>query len=177
MSSNYIGNYSPDDFTIVISKGSFVHTVSGFADGNFITMNRLVPSSTPYQGVGKSNSFGRVKRAVTGMTVDIMLHQYSPSNTVLQQLQIADANAIDNTWVFNVTIKDLSGMTVVSSNSAIIASPPAVEFSSETSTRSWAIHLFGSDLFIGGNIPLAPAEVAAVVAAGGQVDDRWKLNP
>lgn len=175
--SSFIGNYCPDDFTIVISKGDFVHTVSGFADGTFASMNRLVPSSVAYQGVGRSNSFGRVKRAVTGMTVDVTLHQYSPSNTVLQQLQLADANVTDNSWVFSVTIKDLSGQTVASSNSAIIAAPPAVEFSSETSTRAWQIHLFGSDLFVGGNMPLAPAEVAAVEAAGGTVEARWRLNP
>lgn len=177
MSSNFIGNYCPDDFIVVISKGDFVHTVSGFADGTFASMNRLVPSSTPYVGVGTSNSAGRVKRKVTAMTIDITLHQYSPSNTVLQQLQIADANVTDNTWTFSVTVKDLSGQTVVSSNSAIIAAPPAVEFSSDTSTRDWQIYLFGSDLFIGGNIPLAPAEVAAVEAAGGQVEQRWRLNP
>ena len=176
MATSYIGNYSPDDFTIVISKGDFVHTVTGFADGGFVSMNRLVPSSTPYQGVGGS-SFGRVKRKVTGMTVDVTLHQYSPSNTVLQQLQIADSQTSDNTWVFSVTIKDLSGQTVVSSNSAIIAAPPAVEFSSETSTRGWQIYLFGSDLFVGGNMPLSPSEVAAVEAAGGEVDSRWRLNP
>lgn len=175
--SNFIGNYCPDDFTIVISKGDFVHTVSGFADGTFASMNRLVPSSTPYVGVGRSNSMGRVKRAVTAMTVDVTLHQYSPSNTVLQQLQIADNDVTDNSWVFSVTIKDLSGQTVASSNSAIIAAPPAVEFSSDTSTRAWQIYLFGSDLFVGGNIPLAPAEVAAVEAAGGTTEDRWRLNP
>lgn len=177
MSSGFIGNYSPDEFTIVISKGDFVHTVSGFADGTFVSMNRLVPSSVAYQGVGRSNSFGRVKRSVTGMTVDVTLHQYSPSNTVLQQLQIADANSSDNTWVFNVTIKDLSGMTVASSNSGIICAPPAVAFGSDTSTRDWQIHMFASDLFVGGNIPLAPAEVAAVEAAGGSIDQRWRLNP
>lgn len=177
MASNYIGNYCPDDFTVVISKGDFVHTVTGFADGTFATLNRLVPSSTPYQGVGRSNSNGRVKRAVTGMTIDLVLHQYSPSNTVLQQLQQADADVTDNSWIFAVTLKDLSGQTVVSSNNAIIASPPSVEFGSETSTRSWQLHLFGSDLFIGGNMPLAPAEVAAVEAAGGTVDARWRLNP
>lgn len=177
MSSSFIGNYSPDEFTIVISKGDFVHTISGFADGTFCSMNRLVPSSIPYQGVGKTNSFGRVKRSVTGMTIDVTLHQYSPSNTVLQQLQIADANASDNSWVFNCTVKDISGMTVASSNSAVICAPPAVAFGSDTSTRDWQIHLFGSDLFVGGNIPLAPAEVAAVEAAGGTVDARWRLNP
>lgn len=176
MADNFIGNYAPDDFVIVISKGDFTHTVTGYADGSFVSMNRLVPSSTPYVGVG-SNSSGRVKRKVTSMTVDITLHQYSPSNTVLQQLQIADANTTNNDWVFNAMLKDPSGMTVASTNSAIIASPPTVDFSSETSTRTWQIYFFGSDLFIGGNIPLSDSEVAAVEAAGGEVDPRWQLNP
>lgn len=177
MATNFIGNYSPDDFTIVLSKDDFLHTITGFADGNFVSMNRLVPSSTPYQGVGNSNSFGRVRRNVTGMTIDVVLHQYSPSNTVLQQLQIADANTTDNQWVFNCMIRDVSGQTVVSSNSAIIAAPPAVDFGSDTNTRTWQIYLFGTDLFIGGNMPLSDSEVAAVEAAGGEVDPRWQLNP
>lgn len=176
MADNFIGNYAPDDFTIVISKGDFIHTVSGFADGTFVSMERLVPSSTPYQGVGNAG-FGRVKRRITGMNVTMTLHQYSPSNTVLQQLQLADANTSNNDWVFNCTLKDPSGMTVASSNTAIIAAPPTVAFSSETSTRDWQIYLFGSDLFVGGNIPLSTSEVAAVEAAGGDVADRWKLNP
>lgn len=176
MADNFIGNYAPDDFTIVISKGDFVHTITGFADGTFISMDRLVPSSTPYQGVGGS-AFGRVKRRVTGMNVTITLHQYSPSNTVLQQLQLADANTSNNDWVFSAMLRDPSGQTVASSNTAIIAAPPTVAFSSDTSTRDWQIYFFGSDLFIGGNIPLSDSEVAAVEAAGGEVDPRWQLNP
>lgn len=176
MADNFIGSYSPDDFTIVISKGDFVHTVTGFADGTFVSMDRLQPSSIPYQGIGGA-AFGRVRRRNTGMNVTITLHQYSPSNTVLQQLQLADANTTNNDWVFNCTLKDPSGMTVASSNTAIIVAPPAVAFGSDTSTRDWAIYLFGSDLFIGGNIPLSDSEVAAVEAAGGDVDPRWQLNP
>ena len=79
-----IGNYSPDDFTVVLSKGDFVHRVTGFADGSFLSMDRLVPSSTPYAGVG-FNFSGRVKRRVSSMTIDVTLRQYSPSNTVLKQ--------------------------------------------------------------------------------------------
>jgi hypothetical protein len=176
MADNFIGSYSPDDFTIVLSKGNFVHTITGYADGTFVSMDRLVPSSTPYQGVGGS-PFGRVRRRVTAMNVTITLHQYSPSNTILQQLQIADANTTNNDFVFNCMLKDPSGQTVASSNSAIIVAPPTVQFSSDTSTRDWAIYLFGSDLFIGGNIPLTDSEVAAVEATGGNVDPRWQLNP
>lgn len=176
MADNFIANYLPDDFTIVLSKGDFVHRITGFADGTFVSMNRITPTSTPYQGVG-DNAFGRLKRRVTAMDVTITLHQGSPSNTVLQQLQIADANTSGNEWVFNCTIKDMSGQTVVSSNTAIIAAPASADFGSEFGTRDWSIYMFGSDLFIGGNTPLAPSEVAAVEAAGGEVEDKWRLNP
>lgn len=175
MANEFIGNYSPDDFTIVISKGDFVHKVTGLADGTFISMNRLVPTSEPYQGVGE-NAFGRVKRSITAMDVAITLHQYSPSNTVLQALQNADASTAGNEWVFACTMKDLSGQTVVSSSNAIIQAPPAADFSTTTSTREWHIYMYGSDLFIGGNMLLSAADVAAVEAAGGEVEDRWKIS-
>lgn len=168
-----IGNYAPDLFTIVLSKGDFVHQISGLADGTFISMERIVPTSEPYQGVGQK-AFGRVKRSVTAMNVTITLHQYSPSNSVLQQLQAADAADPGNEWVFNCTMSDLSGQTIASSNSAVIASPPNVAFSTSTETRDWSIYMFGSDLFIGGNTPLDAADQAAITATGGTTDDRWK---
>lgn len=175
MADSGIGNYLPDDFTIVLSKGDFVHRITGFADGTFLSMERLVPSSTPYQGVG-DNAFARVKRRITGMNVTITLHQYSPSNSVLQQLQLADANSPGNDWVFACTMKDLSGQTVLSSGQAIIAAPPTADFGTETSTRDWQIYMFGSDLYIGGNMLLSDADVAAVEATGGNVEARWRLS-
>lgn len=174
MSDNFIGNYLPDEFTIVLSKGDFVHRITGFADGTFVSMERITPTSTPFQGVG-DNSFGRVKRTRTAMNVAITLLQTSPSNTVLQQLQLADASVVDNTWVMNCSMKDMSGQTIASSNTAIIQAPPTAAFGSEQTSREWHIYMFGSDLFIGGNMPLAPSEVAAVEAAGGSVDARWRI--
>jgi len=174
VADNFISNYLPDNFTIILSKGDFLHRITGFADGSFVSMNRIVPTSTPYQGVG-DNAFGRVKRRVTAMDVTITLHQGSPSNTVLQQLQIEDSNTSGNEWVFNCTMKDPSGQTVASSSSAIIASPANADFSSEYGTRDWSIYLFGSDLFIGGNTPLDASDVAAMSALGAEVDPRWTV--
>ncbi|MNR41586.1 hypothetical protein D3C85_1599860 [compost metagenome] len=74
-------------------------------------------------------------------------------------------------------MKDLSGQTVVSSNSAVIVAPSNASFSSEFGTRDWQIYMYGSDLFIGGNTPLSPSEVAAFEALGGEVDPRWRANP
>ena len=174
--SNVIGNYAPDEFTIVLSKGDFVHRITGFADGSFVSMNRLIPTSEPYQGVGKENAFARTKRSVTAMDVAITLHQTSPSNTVLQALQQADADVSGNEWVFSCTMSDLSGQTIASSPNAIIQAPPMADFASTMGTREWHIYMFGSDLFIGGNMPLSDADVAAVEAVGGAVDARWRLS-
>lgn len=172
--NTFIGNYSPDDFTIILSVGDFQHRITGFADGTFISMDRIVPTSEPYQGVG-DNAFGRVKRRVTAMTVTVSLHQYSPSNYVLQKLQDADANDPGNTYVFAATMADLSGQTKVSSSNAIIAAPANASFSTTTETRDWTIYMFGSDLTIGGNMPLSDQEVAAVEATGSTVDPRWTI--
>lgn len=173
MANNYIGNYAPDEFTIILSKGDFIHRITGFADGTFVSMDRLVPTSEPYQGIG-GNAFGRVKRSVTAMNVTITLHQYSPSNTVLQALQTADANVPGNDWVFSCTMKDTSGQTVVSSSNAVIAAPPNASFSGSTETRDWNIYMFGSDLFIGGNMLMDAADVNAAAVAGYDVESKWR---
>lgn len=176
MSNQFIGNYSPDDFSIVLSKGDFVHKITGFADGTFINMERIIPTSEPYQGVG-DNAMARTKRRVTSMNVTISLHQASPSNYVLQKLQDADAqDPQSNEWVFNCTIKDLSGQTVMSTANAIIMAPATAAFSSTIETRDWGIFMFGSNLQIGGNMPLSEQEVAAVEALGYEVEDRWKVD-
>ena len=110
------------------------------------------------------------------MSVTITLHQTSPSNTLLQALQNADAQAQGNEWVFACTIKDTSGQTVLSSKNAIIAAPANANFGSTIDTRDWVIHMFGSDLFIGGNMPLSDQEVASMAAVGADVDPRWRVS-
>jgi hypothetical protein len=175
LTNQFIGNYGPDQFIIVLSKGDFLHQVTGFADGTFVSMERLVPTSDPYIGAG-SNSFMRTKRDVTAMNVTVTLHQGSPSNLVLSRLQQADANVVDNSWVFNCTIKDPTGQTVLSSNNAIIAAPASAAFSTTADTRDWSIFMFGSDITIGGNMPLSDQEVASVAALGFDVEDRWKVS-
>lgn len=176
MSSEFIGNYSPDDFSIVLSKGDFVHKITGFADGTFISMERLVPTSEPYQGVG-DNAMARTKRRINSMNVTVSLHSASPSNYVLQKLQDADAaDPMSNEWVFNCTIKDLSGQTVLSTGNAIIMAPATADFSTSIETRDWGIFMFGSNLQIGGNMIMSEQEVVAIEALGYEVDERWKVQ-
>ena len=47
MADIQIGNYSPEAVVMIISKGTFVHRVTGFMDGTFISATRLVAASEP----------------------------------------------------------------------------------------------------------------------------------
>lgn len=174
MADSLIGNFLPEDLTIILSKGDFVHRVTGFADGTFISATRMVPASEPY--IGADLTGGRVKRRNRSMNVTVTLHQYAASNTVLQALQAADENDSGNEWVVACTIKDVSGQTIFFSNQTIIASTPDVTFSTTTETRDWTFFMFGSDNVIGGNTQLSAAEVAAVNALGGTVEDKWQIT-
>lgn len=173
-----IGNYSPDDYTVVLSVPgkNFTHRITGFSEGSFISMERLVPTSIPYQGVGEKAQ-GRVKRKLTSLSVTITLSQLSSSNDVLQALQAADAqDSTSNEWVFSCTMADLSGTHKVSTNTAIIQAPATKAFGDTIDSRDWVIHMFDSNEEGGGNMLLSEAEVASITAAGGTVDDRWKLS-
>lgn len=167
-----IGNYSPEGVTVILSKGSFSHQVTGFVEGSFLSASRMVVASEPY--IGSDLTGGRVKRRNRSMNVTISLHQYAQSNYVLQALQRADEETDNNDWVVNCTIKDAGGQTMFFSSQTIIATTPDVTFSSTTEQRDWTFFMFNTDNYIGGNTPLDAAAVQAVEAVGGSVEDRWK---
>lgn len=171
MSDILIGNYSPEAVTIVLSKGDFVHTVTGFAEGTFISATRMVPASEPY--IGSDISGGRVKRRNRSANVTISLHQYSQSNAVLQALQRADEEDNGNEYVVNCLISDGSGQTKLFSSQTIIATTPDLTLSSTTEMRDWTLFMFNCDSLIGGNTPIDAAAVQAIEAVGGEVDPRW----
>lgn len=175
MSDSILGTYSPESMVVVISKGNFLHTVTGFADGTFISFARRVPASDLY--VGSDLSTGRVKRRNKATDITLTLHQFAASNAVLQALQRADEeDDVGNTWVFSITVKDLSGTGVWSSNQAFIATVPDSPFSTTTETRDWVISAVSLSSNIGSNTLFDAAEVAAMNAVGAEVDTRWQLT-
>lgn len=173
MSDSLLGNYSPESLVIIISKGDFVHRLQGFQDGTFLNISRLTPASTLY--VGSDLSAGRVKRRNKASDISITLHQYSPSNAVLQALQRADEDDDSDAWVFAITIKDTSGTSVWSSNQAFVGTVPDAALGNATETRAWVLHAVGLSSNIGSNTKFDAAEVAAMAAVGAQVPARWQL--
>lgn len=175
MSDSILGTYSPESMVVVISKGDFLHTVTGFADGTFISFARRVPASDLY--VGSDLSTGRVKRRNKATDITLTLHQFAASNAILQALQRADEeDDVGNTWVFSITVKDLSGTGVWSSNQAFIATVPDSPFSTTTETRDWVISAVSLSSNIGSNTLFDAAEVAAMNAVGSEVEQRWQLT-
>lgn len=169
-----LGSYSPESMVIVLSKGDFVHTIQGYADGTFLNISRLTPASELY--VGSDLSAGRVKRRNKASNITITLHQFSPSNAVLQALQRADEEDDRDEWVFAITIKDLSGTGVWSSRAAFVATNPDTTFSNTTETRDWMIQAISLSANIGSNTYFDPAEVAAMAALDTEVPARWQLG-
>lgn len=173
--SDLLGSYSPESMVIVLSKGDFVHTISGLADGTFLNFSRMTPASTLY--VGGDLSTGRVKRRNKATDITLTLHQFATSNAVLQALQRADEeDDLGNTYVFSITVKDLSGTGVWSSNQAFISTVPDAPFGTEAETRQWMISAVSLQANIGSNTLFDAAEVAAMNAVGADVDPRWQLT-
>lgn len=172
MADILLGSYSPESLVVTMSKGNFNHRLTGFADGSFLTVTRLVPASTPY--IGADLTGGRTKRKNRSATASFTLHQFSQSNKVLQDLQRADEEDDGNAWVFNLLIKDMSGQTSIFSSQTVIQTTPDASFGTDAEQRTWEFFMFNCDLQVGGNTPLDAAAQAAVTAVGGSVEDRWK---
>lgn len=173
MSDVLLGNYSPESLVIVLSKGDFVHTIQGYAAGTFLNVAREVPASTLY--VGSDLTAGRVKRRNKASTVTITLHQFSPSNAVLQALQRADEEDDTDTWVVAMTIKDLSGTSLWSSNQTFVGTIPDSTLGDATENRAWVLHAVSLSANVGSNTKFDAAEVAAMNALGADVPARWQL--
>lgn len=171
--TKFLGNYSPESVVVTISKGSFIHQVSGFADGTFLSAERLVPSSTPY--IGADLTGGRVKRRNHSMNLTLTLHGLASSNLVLQSLQQADADADGNAWIFTTTVKDLSGQTMFFSDQCCIQAPPTKSFSTDVDSLEWAIFMFNGQSRVGGNTALSVDDIAAIEATGTiTIEDAWR---
>lgn len=174
MATANLGNYSPEDVVMIISNDRFSHTISGLADGAFISYAREVPRATLYTGADLSAA--RVLRRNKSGTVTLTLHQASESNDVLSELARLDEEAHNNDWLFNVTIKDLLGRSVFFAPQAFIGNDPDVSYSTDLETREWTIQVMNVERHFGGNSKLAPDNEGILTEFGYTVEDKWKSN-
>lgn len=172
MANDILATYSPESVIVVISNTNFTHSISGYTDGSFLTITRNVPHATLYTGADASNA--RVIRAVKNFDITLTLAQYSESNDVLSQLLRLDQESRNADNIFAITIKDTSGRTVASSNSAFIGTDPDTAFGVEISDYAWVIHAVGMDMYQGGNAKFTPSTFDTINELGYTPDEYWR---
>lgn len=169
-----LGNYSPEDVVVIISNDRFSHTISGFADGTFISYERGVDRATLYTGADLSA--GRTLRRNKSGTVTLTLAQYAESNDILSKLADLDEESHNNDWLFSVTIKDLLGRSVFFAPQAFLGNDPTMDYGTEMGTREWTITVVNAQRHVGGSSKLSPDNEATLTSMDYTVEDKWKSN-
>lgn len=146
--------YTPSDVVI---------TISGFIVTGVVSVNVLWNVETFRKVSGIRGQVTRVQNKDTSATLRLELLQTSSSNDVLTDLFVADKSYQSSR--LQVSVKDTSGRTGISSSDAFVASLPEVSFSDGFSSRIWTIHLMNTAAHIGGN----GSQLPDIFNAAGQV--------
>lgn len=167
-----VKTYSPEFTEVIISNDAIDYTVTGFAEGTFISVeprgDRIVPT------YGAKGEAYRAVNPVNAFDMTLTLSQTSHANDVLTLLLRNDRETLDGT--FTLSLIDSSGTTVFTENCAYIGMEPTQVFAGGGSieTREWTIHMPNpKDYTIGGNGRFSEEGSAAVSALGGTVESQW----
>lgn len=167
-----LNSYSPESVFIVIANDKLQHTISGYVEGTFLELSRVVPHATLYTGADATNS--RVVRRVRNFEITLTLAQTSESNDVLSQLLIMDEESRTGEDLFSITIKDTSGRTVAFAAQAFIGTSPDTAFSETIEGRSWVLNAVGMRIFEGGNGKLTQSTAQTLTNLGVEIDEYWR---
>lgn len=118
---------------VMIALGS--HSVSGFADDSFVTIEQKGDGVT-----SKTGCDGEVSRAVDPneqFTIKLVVQQMSATNKYLQGMYAKDKKSGDG--VFSVLIKDITGGVKFSASDAWVVKQPSRVWGKDTNNREWQI--------------------------------------
>lgn len=135
--------YDPKEVAVIING----QTLSGFADGTFVTVERDEDSWS--LSIGTDGEGARAKSNNKSGTITVTLQQTSDSNKILSDLALADE--LTSTGTFPVLIKDASGYSIHSAEIAWIQKPATAEYAREAGNREWVIRTHELYTYSGGN--------------------------
>ena len=121
----------------------------GFADGTFI--NAEYNEDLYALKVGADGEATRSRNNNNSGRVTLTLLATSPSNAALSSLFNLDLFTPGAVGTGPLLIKDRSGSTIVSAETAWIVKPPAMEFAREASEREWILETDNLLFFAGSN--------------------------
>lgn len=171
MSANILSTYFPEAVTVVIANDKFSHVVNGVAEGTFITVSRDTPATNLV--IGGDMSAMRVRRKNRSGSINVTLMQGSDSNDVFSQILRNDEDAMNNDWLFSITVKDGSGRSVFFSPQAYIANMPDIAFGTDAENREWVIQCIDITSHVGGGGLLDPSTTDTLDAVGYTPDPSW----
>lgn len=136
--------YSPKEVQLTFGG----YTIEGWQT---ITIARSTDAFKPIRGIRGKHT--RVRNADTSCTITIPILQTSTSNDVLSKIHELDI--VNGTGRIELTLKDIKGTSVFSTNEAYIVGYPEVVYSGEFEFRAWKIFCQSTQTYtVGGNAQL-----------------------
>ena len=138
-----VRTYSPSAVSVVYAA----KLITGFADDTAVTIERM--TDTWSDQIGTDGYVTRSRTNDQRGTITINLTQSSPSNDDLQALATADELTGNN--AAPILVRDASGRTIASGDTAWVTKPPANDFGRSIVNRTWVLHVATLSIFTGGN--------------------------
>lgn len=138
-----VKTYDPKQVSVIVGS----QPVGGFADGEFVTVERNEDAFSLL--VGADGESTRAKNANRSGKVTIRLLASSASNDYLSELQVADE--LSGNGVFGLMVKDARGTSIYTAATAWINKQPPAAFGKDAGTREWVIETDELIAFAGGN--------------------------
>lgn len=132
-----VNTYSPKDLILTIGG----YTVTGWEK---INISRRTKSFQTVPGIRGKHT--RTASQDTSATLSFTLLQTTQSNDVLSAIQEQDN--INKTGRLSITLKDISGTSIFSSDEGYLTSYPAVSYSGTFEYRTWEIFLQRTSSYI-----------------------------
>lgn len=123
--------------------------ISGYADGTFISVEWNEDAFNLTVGVDKEAC--RAKTNNVSATITCTLLQSSITNDLLCALHQVDLNTPNGDGVVPYLLKDLTGRTLLTAETAWIRKMASVSFSKEAESREWVIETDALIGLVGGN--------------------------
>lgn len=121
--------------------------ITGFADDSAVSIEFMTDTWGDGSGVD-----GLVTRNLLNDnrgTITLTLNQSSPSNDDLTAMALADK--LTGTGAAPILVRDASGRTICSGDTAWITKIPSSEFGKNITNRQWTIRVANLTMFVGGN--------------------------
>jgi hypothetical protein len=138
--------YDPKLYSLVIA--GIPIPAKGYADGEFIKLERDAQAYTDYAGT--SGDVTRVRQHDKRATLTFTTAQEADINAVLSTLHAADQNADNGAGIGPFLLKNREGLTLHGAKECWIAKLPDVTLDKGITARAWMIRIAELSSFEGG---------------------------